>query len=146
MDGLRMPLPRRGARRAGRALREARQATGSRVHTAQVMTAPDEQGLVTVLVGGATKSATLGASARQVAAGDRASVVKTGGEWVITGTSTWRAAPQVADPGAVIISSAGAPTACTRANYLYDALVNEVLPRLSEQYGAVESARIVREL
>ena len=146
LDGMRMPTPTWGSRELGRALRAARSAGGSRTHTAQVMTDPDAEGVVSVLVGGETKSATLGASAREVRAGVRASVVKVGGEWVITSTSSgWRAPALVANPGAVVVDSSGGSNACTRAHMVYRALVEEVLPRLSDQYGAVEAARIVKE-
>lgn len=142
LAGVRMPPPSTGSRVLGRALRDARTSTGTTTHAAQVMSDPDTDGRVQVLIGGMAKTATLGATARAVTAGDRVTVVKTAGEWVITGSVTWRVAPTAARVNATPVNYS--TNTDTMADLTRQRL-NDTTAKIDALYAAVKAARIVKE-
>ena len=93
VEGLDMPEEVYGQRALARRVGPAR---SPRSHAGVVTSGMDEHGQVMVLIGGfEQRPATLGVGVRSVAVGDRVSVVKDGGRWVVAGAWTPRGASTV---------------------------------------------------
>lgn len=113
------------------------------VREAVVRQVPDEvSGVAVVDLAGQETPVRVGSSMRSLAVGDRVSVTRTGGTWVVVASRGWVAPPSLARTGTdTVQSSSDAYTMATRVR----ARLNEMIPRIDALYDALYEQRLAKE-